>query len=121
MNNKKAQGLSLTTIIVAAVGLIVLVILVAIFTGRMALFGIGISKAARTELAALKLDYGQCHPSRGMESIFMNELDDTEEEIAKAEVTNKFERAISSCKSQSEDLCESHTPSDYTGVTCVWD
>ncbi len=116
---KKAQGLSLTTIIVAAVGLIVLVILVAIFTGRMAMFGIGISKAARTELAALKLDYGQCHPSRGMESIFMNTLDDAEDELEKAEMTNNFERAISSCKSQTEDTCEGHTPEDYTGVTCI--
>ena len=118
---KKAQGLSLTTIIVAAVGLIVLVVLVAIFTGQMASFGIGISRAAKAELATMKLDYSTCHPSRGMESIFMSALDDAEDEVSKAEITNKFERAISSCRSQSEDLCESHTPSDYTGVTCVWD
>jgi len=117
---KKAQGLSLTTIIVAAVGLVVLVILVAIFTGRMSLFGLGISKAARTELASLKLDYGQCHPSRGMESLFTNALDDAEDEAAKAEVTNQFERAISSCKSQTQDTCDAHTPADYSGVTCVW-
>ena len=117
--NKKAQGLSLTTIIVAAVGLIVLVILVAIFTGRMAMFGVGVSKAARTELAALQLDYGKCRPSRGMESLFMGALDDAEDSVAKAEATNKFERAISSCKSQTEDNCEGHTPQDYTGVTCV--
>lgn len=115
----KAQGLSLTTIIVAAVGLIVLVILVAIFTGRMALFGVGVSKAARTELATLQLDYGQCRPSRGMESLFMGALDDAEDNVAKAEVTNKFERAISSCKAQTTDSCESYTPEDYTGVTCV--
>ena len=120
--NTKAQGLSLTTIIVAAIGLIVLVILVAIFTGQMARFGIGISKAARTELAALKLDYKQCHPSRGMENIFMNALDDAEDEAAKATVTNQFETAISSCGTQpDQDSCLAHTPSTYTGVTCTWD
>lgn len=34
-NNKKAQGLSLNTIIIAAIVLIVLIVLWAIFTGRM--------------------------------------------------------------------------------------
>ena len=118
---KKAQGLSLTTIIVAAVGLIVLVILVAIFTGRMSAFGLGISKVARTELAALKLDYKQCHPSRGMERIFTKALDDAETEQDKAVVINQFENAMSSCGTQDEDTCEGHTPSEYTGVTCSWD
>ncbi len=36
---RKAQGLSINTIIVAAIALIVLVVLIAIFTGRMGLFG----------------------------------------------------------------------------------
>ncbi len=33
--NEKAQGISITTIIVAAIALVVLVILIAIFTGKM--------------------------------------------------------------------------------------
>ena len=37
MKNKKSQGISLNTIIIAAIALIVLVVLVAIFTGRMGL------------------------------------------------------------------------------------
>ena len=36
---KKAQGLSLTTIIVAAIAIIVLVVLIAIFTGKINIFG----------------------------------------------------------------------------------
>ena len=36
---KKAQGLSMTTIIVAALTIIVLVVLVAIFTGKIGTFG----------------------------------------------------------------------------------
>ena len=118
---KNAQGLSLTTIIVAAVGLIVLVVLVAIFTGQIGGFVLGVSKAARTELATMQLDYDTCHPSGGMERIFLNALDDAEDETAKAEAINQFDRAISSCGAQSEDLCEGHTPSDYTGMTCAWD
>ena len=37
--NKKAQGISLNVIIIAAIGLVVLVLLVAIFTGRINIFG----------------------------------------------------------------------------------
>ncbi len=41
--SKKAQGISINTIIIAAIALIVLVILVMIFTGRMGIFGKDIS------------------------------------------------------------------------------
>ncbi|MBW2966160.1 hypothetical protein KY342_03585 [Candidatus Woesearchaeota archaeon] len=118
--NKKAQGLSLTTIIVAAVGLIVLVVLVAIFTGQMASFGIGISRAAKAELATLKLDYSTCHPSRGMETRFLADLDKADEGN-RAVVINSFERAISSCASQgNEDSCETHFTGEYEDLTCAW-
>ncbi len=42
--DKKAQGLPISTIILAVLGLVVLVILFAIVTGRMAIFGRGISE-----------------------------------------------------------------------------
>ena len=41
----KAQGLSITTIIVAAIALIVLVVIIAIFTGRLGIFSGEIGKA----------------------------------------------------------------------------
>ena len=41
--NKKAQGLSLNVIILAAIAIIVLVVMVVIFGGRMKLFGKGVS------------------------------------------------------------------------------
>ena len=41
---KKSQGLSINAIILAAIALIVLVVLVAIFTGRIGLFSKGISE-----------------------------------------------------------------------------
>jgi len=43
MKGKKAQGLSLNMVIVAAIALIILVIIVAIFTGRISVFGKGVS------------------------------------------------------------------------------
>ena len=45
MKNKRGQGLSLNTIIIAAIALIVLVVLVMIFTGRMGGFTGGLQEA----------------------------------------------------------------------------
>lgn len=44
MSKKRAQGLSITTIIVAVIGLIILVVLIAIFTGRLGAFGKGLEE-----------------------------------------------------------------------------
>lgn len=44
MFKKRAQGLSITTIIVAVIGLIILVVLIAIFTGRLGAFGKGLEE-----------------------------------------------------------------------------
>jgi len=48
---KKAQGMSINVIIIAAIGLAVLVVLFAIFTGRLNIFSLGISKTASCENA----------------------------------------------------------------------
>ena len=42
---KKAQGISINTIIIAALGLAVLVVLFLIFTGRIGIFAGGVDKA----------------------------------------------------------------------------
>lgn len=42
---KRGQGLSLTTIVLAALSLLVLVVLVLIFTGRMGRFSIGVDES----------------------------------------------------------------------------
>lgn len=41
---KKAQGLPITTVIIAALALLVLVIIVLVFTGRITMFGRGVSE-----------------------------------------------------------------------------
>ena len=43
--SKKAQGLSVNAIIIAAIALIVLVVLVSIFTGRLGIFSKGLGEA----------------------------------------------------------------------------
>lgn len=48
---RKAQGLSLNTIIIAAIGLAVLVILFAVFTGRIGNFNEGVDSAQRNILS----------------------------------------------------------------------
>ena len=49
--NKKAQGLSLNTIIVAAIVLIVLIVLWAIFTGKMGSFSQGLTGTTEGDAA----------------------------------------------------------------------
>ena len=43
--NKKAQGLSLNTIIIASLVLIVLIVLILVFSGRMGIFNLGLNDA----------------------------------------------------------------------------
>ena len=45
--SKKAQGMPINVIIIAAISLIVLVVLVAIFTGRIGLFGQKVSETGK--------------------------------------------------------------------------
>lgn len=47
MKSKKSQGISITTIIIAALALVVLVILIAVFTGRMGIWGQGLDDTTK--------------------------------------------------------------------------
>jgi hypothetical protein len=55
--NKRGQGLSVTTIIIAAIALIVLVVLVAIFTGRLGSFSRGVSETTSCSQTCLARGY----------------------------------------------------------------
>lgn len=96
---KKGQGLSLTTIIVAAIALIVLVVLVMIFTGRIGIFKAGVEKAGETELTTLKVGYGDCHPATGAEATFLADMGRAESEVEKEDARNILKEEISRCKS----------------------
>ncbi len=49
---KKAQGLPITTVILATLGLLVLLVLFAIVTGRLAWFGLGVQTCPGTCVSA---------------------------------------------------------------------
>ena len=106
--NKKGQGLSLTTIIVAALALIVLVVLVMVFTGRIGIFTGGLDKASQAELVQMQINYGDCHPSATAEATFGNDFKNAESEESKELVKAQYKDDISTCKSNSDKgICES--------------
>ena len=51
---KKAQGISINTVIIAAIGLAVLVVLFLVFTGRFKLFSAGVKDSSLTCQTASK-------------------------------------------------------------------
>ena len=54
---KRAQGLSMTTIVVAALALLVLVVLALVFTGRMGGFSTGVKEVADCKQACVAAGY----------------------------------------------------------------
>ena len=112
LNGTKGQGLSLTTIIVAAIALIVLVVLVMIFTGRIGFFDEGVGEAGSAELVKMKLAYGDCHPTPTAESNFREAMGkaetDADKELARNTLTSEIER------------CDAYTEKDSCTVSCSW-
>ncbi|MFH1682179.1 MAG: hypothetical protein ABIA37_00120 [Candidatus Woesearchaeota archaeon] len=113
MKSKKAQSLSLTTIIVAALALIVLVVLVMIFTGRISVFKTGVEKSGEVELTALKISYGDCHPTTAKEASFIDSISKATSETDKETTRSILKADISACKSYlDETTC--------SGAGCTW-
>ena len=69
---KRAQGMSLNVIIIAALALIVLVVLTAIFIGRLGSFDDTVPKEAGARYQALSIMFGKCHPGLADEQQFYN-------------------------------------------------
>lgn len=68
MSSKKAQGISINTIIIAAIALIVLVVLVMIFTGRLGLFSRGVSETTTCDQACVAGGYKSGEARQGSSS-----------------------------------------------------
>lgn len=109
LKSKKGAEMSLNVIIVAAIALIVLVILVAIFTGRITLFQSGVNSAGDAELVSMRITYGSCHPTASQESVFTSEFGRATSDESKQLAKDNFAVVISNCKESSSDkgLCES--------------
>ncbi len=108
MVNTKGQGLSLNVIIIAALALIVLVVLVAIFLGRVGIFGDDLSKQGNSELALLKIGYGDCHPTGPDADNFVEKYNGAESDEQGEQFKSDFSARISECKALSNDkgACE---------------
>ena len=98
MYNKKGQGLSLNTVIIAALALIVLVVLVLIFTGRIAIFQKGVDKEANAELIKMRILYGDCRPTAVQEEAFRSNYAAAETVEAKEQAKTSFKQEIDGCK-----------------------
>ncbi len=116
MVSNKGQGLSLTTIIVAALALIVLVVLVMVFTGRIGEFDKGLSEEGKVEIVKMRIQYDDCRPSASSESTFDRELSAAENVDAESLAKSNFLDEIDRCGSFSNDkaVCESNN-------NCKWD
>lgn len=107
MHNKQGQGLSLNTVIIAALALIVLVVLILIFTGRISVFQKGVEKEANTELIKMKILYGDCHPTIAQEESFRSNYAVAETTESKEQAKTSFKQEIDSCKISSTKVnCE---------------
>ena len=103
---KKGQGLSLNVIIVAALALIVLVILVAIFTGRLGVFDKSVGQEGDAQLIKMRIQYGDCMPTLTSEADFKRAYSEAENVDDKAIAQQDFERQIKDCKAiSSQDSC----------------
>lgn len=113
MRSKKAQGLSLTTIIVAALALIVLVVLVMIFTGRIGVFKSGVEKVGEAELTTFRISYGECHPTVGNEQTFLTAMGAAASDADKETARNQLKSELSACKAYTDQTT-------CAGAGCSW-
>jgi len=113
--NRKAQGMSLNVIIIAALALIVLVVLTAIFIGRLGSFEDTVPKEASARYQALSVMFGKCHPGLSAEQQFYTMWDEGTDQ-QQLEALEYIEDQIDTCKEgrDSEANCES-----FSG--CSWD
>lgn len=114
MMDKKGQGLSLTTIIIAAIALIVLVIIIAIFTGQLGgKFVPGLEDTAEIPYT-MRITYGDCQPTASEEQDFLTNIEAAGEDVSLEEQAEvDFKGLIKECKDNSAEECEGNT-------RCIW-
>ncbi len=105
---KKGQSLSLNVIIVAALALIVLVVLIAIFTGRISIFDRSVSQAGEAEIVKMRIQYGECRPTDSSENGFSTSFGSATSDAQKEDLKATFRDEIRRCKELSNDkgVCE---------------
>ncbi|MBI2573385.1 hypothetical protein HYV86_05975 [Candidatus Woesearchaeota archaeon] len=110
MLSNKGQSMSINVIIVAVLALLILVILGAIFTGRIAIFNQGVGAQGNVDLAEMKISYGSCKPTVARESTYTTEYSQAATPEDKEVAQSRFRDEISRCKSWNDDKtnCEAN-------------
>ena len=103
MFSRKGQGLSLNVIIIAALALIVLVVLAAVFIGRITPVGQDVERVGNTELVKMKLKYGTCHPNDLEADNFVSSFGDSGSPEQGETIKTDFVQKISDCKQFNDD------------------
>jgi hypothetical protein len=111
---KKGQGLSLNVIIVAALALIVLVVVAAIFIQQTGIFSGKINQEGSADLAGLQATYGTCHPSKVEEGRFLTALVKAETPEDGQVARDAFRSVIRNCNGlDSLGVCETNDDCDW--------
>jgi len=114
MMSKRGQGLSLNVIIIAALALIVLVVLAAIFIQQTGIFTQRLGQEGNTELASLKGSYGECHPSKSEERSFVTSFNRAETPEDGEVARDEFRQTIQSCSFlDSSSSCEANSDCNW--------
>lgn len=102
MVSKKGMEMSINVIIGAVIALVILVVLIAIFTGRIAVFQRGVTEQGDTELTTMRITYGQCAPTISAEARFKLDFGAATTDDAKGKARSDFDNVISNCKNNGE-------------------
>jgi hypothetical protein len=112
---KKGQGLSLNVIIVAALALIVLVVVAAIFIQQTGIFSDKLNKVGGADLATLQAEYSICHPSPVEEGRFVTALGRAETPEDGQVARDNFRSVIRLCSNlDSLGVCETNDDCDWS-------
>ena len=115
IKNKKAQGLSITTIIVAAIAVVVLVVLIAIFTSN-----IGQSRQiidSESDADAIRSAIvGGCNIKSDVESVIEGRINAATEESVKITIRGELATKSAACRVLSHEACTSST----NKLKCEW-
>ena len=85
--HKKAQGISINTIIIAAIALAVLVVLFFIFTGRFRIFSEGVKESSLScDKGCKTVGYASGHGSAGCSSVDETQLPGKYDDVSQNQV-----------------------------------
>ncbi len=113
--NKKGDGLSLTTVVIAAIALIVLIILILIFSGRISIFNTGVSECpAKSGKYSVVAEDDPCNSNKLYGTLPVKVIDNKDT----GQLMYCCKQVYSACSSAPEGGCADGTTS-VSGECCT--